>query len=383
MDRDSLEQIVNPLLDWYREHARVLPWRQDRNLIKSSEGGWEEVPDAVPYRVWVSEIMLQQTRVEAVIPYYERFMQYCPDIQSLAQTPEEQLLKLWEGLGYYSRARNLQKTAQIICRDYEGHFPRSYEEILRLPGIGPYTAGAIASIAFEAAEPAVDGNVLRVITRLMEDEGDIQDVQFRRQITDALRAVYPQQERGNFTQSIMELGAVVCVPNGNPKCGECPVCVFCGAYRSGTQLNYPVRKKKRARRIEEKTVLVLWHHGYIALNRRSKEGVLSGMWELPNIEGYCDEAAVTQWLLGHGIALERIEQIPDRKHIFTHIEWHMRCFLVECNVAAEDAEEGLLTEKSDKSPFTWVSPEVLAQEIALPTAFKKVVRNLPIPPEYE
>lgn len=345
MKENDLRQIVNPLLAWYRDNARPLPWRQNRN----------------PYCIWVSEIMLQQTRVETVIPYYERFMERYPDIKSLAEAEEEQLLKLWEGLGYYSRVRNLQRAARMICTDYQGHFPREYEAILKLPGIGAYTAGAVSSIAFEKAEPAVDGNVLRVVTRLTENSRDIQDVKFRKQVTEALRVVYPVVERGNFTQSLMELGAVVCVPNGAPKCNACPIHTLCGAYQNNTQQLYPVKKKKAARKIEEKTVLILECNGCIALNRRDKNGLLSGMWELPNLEGRRSAADIEGWLGQQGITVEKLTLMPEKKHIFTHVEWHMKCFAVLCGFAAEG------------NGFTWVEQERLEQEIALPTAFKKVL----------
>lgn len=371
MGGNGLKQIVQPLLGWYRDNARVLPWRENRDFGQNTDNA----SDGTAYRVWVSEIMLQQTRVETVIPYYERFMRQYPDIGTLAEAQEDQLLKRWEGLGYYSRVRNLQKAAQMICRDYDGHFPRQYAEIIKLPGIGAYTAGAICSIAFEEASPAVDGNVLRVVTRLTQDGGDIRDVRVRQRITDALRAVYPKQERGNFTQSLMELGAVVCVPNGAPKCGACPIREQCGAYRAGTQLCYPVKKKKAERRVEEKTVLVLWRDGRIALRRRDGKGLLSGMWELPNTEGHCGRAAVKQRLSDCGITAGEISALPDKKHIFTHIEWRMRCFAVRCTPAAASDEKGTRPEASVECPFTWVTPGMLEREIALPTAFQKVIKG--------
>lgn len=371
MAANGLEQIVEPLLDWYRDNARVLPWRENEDFGQNPD----DASDGTAYRVWVSEIMLQQTRVETVVPYYERFMRQYPDVWALAGAQEDSLLKLWEGLGYYSRVRNMQKAAQIICRDYGGHFPRQYAEVIRLPGIGAYTAGAICSIAFEEAFPAVDGNVLRVVTRLTRDGADIGDVRVRQRITDALRAVYPAQERGNFTQSLMELGAVVCVPNGAPKCAECPVREHCGAYRAGAQLCYPVKKKKAERRIEEKTVLVLWHDGRIASKRRERQGLLAGMWELPNIDGYYDAAEVTRQLSVCGLAARQVRALPDKKHIFTHVEWRMRCFAVACLPSAASEEKDTRPEASAECPFAWVTPKALEQEIALPTAFQKVIQG--------
>lgn len=348
MQSNELGKIVAPLLGWYHTNHRQLPWRENKN----------------PYRIWVSEIMLQQTRVEAVISYYERFMERCPDIASLAACEDEELLKLWEGLGYYSRARNLKKAAQIICERYHGQFPQEFDDILELPGIGAYTAGAISSIAFEKAAAAVDGNVLRVITRLTQNSQDIMDAKFRKQITEELEKVYPPKDRGDFTQSLMELGAVVCVPNGAPKCEECPVSFLCGAYSSKTQLQYPVKKKKAARKTEEKTVLILRQQDKIAICRRGGEGVLSGMWELPNLDGNLEKQQIFEWLADKKLAVKEFRR-PDGakklvKHIFTHIEWHMVYWIVECEPVEED------------DGFTWVTQEQLEAEIALPTAFKKV-----------
>ena len=248
------------LLPWYREHARALPWRRDQ----------------APYHVWLSEIMLQQTRVEAVLGYYSRFLETCPDIPTLAACPPEVLNKLWQGLGYYTRVRNLQKAAQCICRDYGGEFPRDIAAIRALPGIGPYTAGAIASICFEQPEPAVDGNVLRVMTRFLADATPLERPALRREITQALAAVYPAGQCGAFTQSLMELGALVCLPNGAPLCGQCPLQALCRASAAGNPCAYPVRAPKAARRIEERTVFVFSCDGRQAMEKRPPEGLLAG-----------------------------------------------------------------------------------------------------------
>lgn len=352
MEENLLEEIVAPLLDWYRANCRRLPWRENRD----------------PYRVWVSEIMLQQTRVEAVIPYYERFMEQLPSIDALAACGDEELFKLWEGLGYYSRARNLKAAAQMICAKHQGRFPQEYDKIRALPGIGAYTAGAIASIAFEAPAAAVDGNVLRVVTRLTQDAHDITDAKFRSQITRALEQVYPAKGRGDFTQSLMELGAVVCVPGGRPKCEECPVRALCRAHGSGTQLQYPVKKKKAPRRVEQKTVLVMCMQDRIALRKRENSGILAGMWELPNVDGTLCEAEIAKWLAQRGMTAHRVQRAADgrqMKHIFTHVEWHMTCWNVCCD-GAQDCGCG--------GEFTWVTAGQLEGAIALPTAFKKVYR---------
>jgi len=352
MEYNQLGEIVTPLLDWYQNNRRHLPWREDRE----------------PYHVWISEIMLQQTRVEAVIPYYERFMKRLPTVASLAACEDEELFKLWEGLGYYSRARNLKKAAQAVCTYHQGIFPQKFEEILALPGIGAYTAGAISAIAFEQARAAVDGNVLRVITRLAQDGQDITDAKFRARITEELEKVYPLKGRGDFTQSLMELGAVVCVPNGKPKCEECPLRSKCGAYQNNTQLEYPVKKKKAARKIEVKTVLLLRCHDKIAIGKRENKGILSGMWELPNLEGNLTKEQICEWLNKQEITVKTIEKAvhckQPLKHIFTHIEWHMVCWIIDCECAKRD------------DSFTWVTTSQLENEIALPTAFKKVYREI-------
>lgn len=352
MEQSQFGKIVAPLLDWYNQNKRCLPWRADRE----------------PYHIWVSEIMLQQTRVEAVIPYYERFMKRLPSILSLADCEDEELFKLWEGLGYYSRARNLKKAAQEICTKHQGIFPSKFEEILTLPGIGAYTAGAISSIAFGEPRAAVDGNVLRVITRLTQDDREITDAKFRAEITQALERIYPQTGRGDFTQSLMELGAVVCVPNGKPKCEICPLASLCGAYQNKTQAQYPVKKKKAPRKIEQKTILIIKYQDKIAIGKRKSKGVLSGMWELPNLDGELTKPQVLQWLSEQQFDIKEIQKMKDTgkalKHIFTHIEWHMTCWIVICESVANE------------NGFTWVTTGQLENEIALPTAFKKVYQKM-------
>lgn len=352
MQSNQLKQIVIPLLDWYHTNKRDLPWRKNTD----------------PYRVWVSEIMLQQTRVETVIPYYERFMEHYPTIPTLAVCTDEELLKLWEGLGYYSRARNLKKAAQVICAEYQGCFPTQYKDILALPGIGAYTAGAISSISFEQAKAAVDGNVLRVITRLTENSQDIMDTCFRKQITEELEKIYPIRQRGDFTQSLMELGAVICVPNGLPKCSECPLHVLCGACQNGTQLHYPIKKQKAARKVEEITVLVLQYQDKIAVRKREKKGILSDMWELPNWNGFFTDTQILKQLARLQPQFDIQKNIICKKerlrHIFTHIEWHMECLLIACDTEYE--LDGII----------WATHEELAEKIALPTAFRKVYDRL-------
>ena len=337
-----LRDIVTPLLNWYDLHARILPWREN----------------AAPYRVWVSEIMLQQTRVEAVKPYYERFMDALPDIKALADAEEATLLKLWEGLGYYNRVRNLQKAAKIICHRYGGRFPDTYEQILDLPGIGSYTAGAIASIAFGLPEPAVDGNVLRVLARLQEDASDIGDARRKRQATEMLRRIYPRHRCGDFTQSLMELGAIVCLPNGEPLCRQCPLQNHCGAFAHDTQREFPVKGKRKSRKKEKKTILLLQREDRIAIQRRPDRGLLAGLWQFPMAEGFLTEQQLRSWLEKRNLKTERIVAAGERKHIFTHIEWQMQGYAVEC------------LSTGDGSDLIWVTEEELKRDYSLPSAFQ-------------
>ena len=238
---ELLARVPAPLLAWYDKEARDLPWRQNTD----------------PYRVWVSEIMLQQTRVEAVIPYYERFLAAFPDLKALADAPEEQLLKLWEGLGYYSRARNLQKAAREALSRFGG-LPGQVQELSSLPGIGAYTAGAIASIAFSRPVPAVDGNVLRVVARLTDSHDDVLSPAVKREAEKAVAAVIPHDRPGDFNQAVMDLGATVCLPNGAPRCEVCPLAELCLGLARSTAPELPVKTKKKERqklRTTSKTIV--------------------------------------------------------------------------------------------------------------------------------
>lgn len=303
------------LLQWYRENARDLPWRR--------------VED--PYPIWVSEIMLQQTRVAAVLGYYTRFLEAFPSVEALADAPEEQLLKQWEGLGYYSRARNLQKAARQIAA--AGKFPDTYDGLLALPGIGDYTASAIASAAFGLPEPAVDGNVLRVFTRLTDCHDDIADPKTKRAVRRQMALAMPAspQDIRVFNQAVMELGAVVCVPGGPPQCALCPVAAFCLGRSRGTAEALPVKAPKKARRVQEKTVFLLLQNGKTALRRREDGGLLAGLWEFPNVDGTLAEEAAASVLDGWGLTVKGWRQRITAKHIFTHVEWRMTGYLLEAS----------------------------------------------------
>ena len=328
---------IAPLMEWYQQNARDLPWRRTRD----------------GYAVWISEIMLQQTRVAAVIPYYERFLGELPDVFVLANVDDDRLHKLWEGLGYYSRARNLKRAACEIIARFGGQMPQRYDSLLTLPGIGEYTAGAIASIAYGESVPAVDGNVLRVYARLFAIERDIRDLAFKKEVRQNLLPLVPVEKPGVFNAALMELGATVCLPNGAPKCGECPVREFCVAYREGRTAELPVLSAKKARRVEHKTVFALTKDGGLIGFRRPDSGLLAGLWQLPEAAGELTDAEAASWLGEHGFTPVGELRFYERKHIFTHIEWHMRVCSAE--VSAKTLPEG------------WI---VLDESHALPTAYR-------------
>ena len=337
---DSIyKQLPDTLLPWYKQNARALPWRQDTD----------------PYHIWISEIMLQQTRVEAVRTYYLRFLEQLPSIHALAEAPESQLFKLWEGLGYYNRARNLQKAARVIETQYNGHFPNQYEDIRALPGIGPYTAGAIASICFNQPYAAVDGNVLRIITRMTENDAPINHTQTKTEIAEQLEKVYPKNACGQFTQALMELGATVCTPK-SPKCTVCPANDFCRAYTNGTVLKYPVKLPKKDKRLEERTVFLLQCGNRYALTKRTQNGLLSGLWQLPNVLGKMDVEQALHTADTFGVQPAQLCKQMHRVHIFTHIKWQMTCYHILCTKKTSD--------------FVWATAQEIESTYALPTAFR-------------
>ena len=320
-----LDEIVEPLEVWYRKEKRTLPWREQRN----------------PYYIWVSEIMLQQTRVEAVKPYFQRFIRELPDVKALAVCPEEKLLKLWEGLGYYNRVRNMQKAARIVMEQYGGVLPADAEALKRLPGIGSYTAGAVASIAYGIPVPAVDGNVLRVLARFREDSRDMTKQSVRKSVEADLSAVMPEKSPGEFNQALMEVGAVICVPGGMARCRECPLARMCRAHASGREQCYPVKAEKKPRRIEEKTVLVIRDGERVALRKRPGRGLLAGLYEFPNLEGHRSPDEVIRWVEEAGLTPLHIQKLDDAKHIFSHVEWHMSGYAVRA-ASLEAAGKGAL-----------------------------------------
>ena len=339
-DTQNLRQLPKLLLPWYQQYRRDLPWRRDRE----------------PYHIWLSEIMLQQTRVEAVKGYYTRFLAALPDIPSLAQCDNELLHKLWEGLGYYSRVRNLKKAAQVIMERHGGIFPETHGDVLALPGIGAYTAGAICSIAFDQPTPAVDGNVLRVISRLLEDDSPIDLPETKKRITALLADVYPK-EAGDFTQALMELGATVCGPNRKPDCENCPCQALCLGFHHGSAEALPVKSPKKGRRQEDRTVFILSCDGSFALEKRPDTGLLAGLWQFPNVPGHLSTAQALEAVSGMGLHPREVLRETEKKHIFTHIQWNMR------GIYLEVAQKG--------GNFQWFTEKQIHLQAALPTAFRQ------------
>ncbi len=326
----QLEPLPIPLLAWYNENKRELPWRSD----------------PTPYHVWLSEIMLQQTRVAAVLDYYRRFLEVCPTVADLAALSEDRLLKLWQGLGYYNRARSLQKTAGILVTEYGVVFPADYNAIRALPGVGDYTAGAIGSIAFDLPVVAVDGNVLRVIARITGDDTDITTTAMKKKVSAALLSVLPVKAPGDFNQALMELGALVCLPNGAPLCHRCPAREFCQAHLTQRTDVLPVKRPPKARRVEQRNVFLCLHQNKVALRRRPSKGLLAGLWEFPN------ELAPTPCPVA-GAQDDR----GTGKHIFSHVEWHMNLQVI--HTPSDHLPEG----------WIWADRAQLNSVYAIPNAF--------------
>ena len=339
-NKEIFARLPEALLPWYEENCRDLPWRKDKD----------------PYHIWVSEIMLQQTRVEAVKGYYSRFLSALPNVASLANADDDELHKLWEGLGYYSRVRNLKKAAQQIMERHNGIFPSTHPEVSDLAGVGPYTAGAICSIAYDLPTPAVDGNVLRVVARLTDDDTPIDRPVFRKAITENLAAIYPVRA-GDFTQGLMELGATVCGPNRKPDCENCPCKDFCLGYAEGTAEDLPVKKAKPQRRIEDKTVFIFSCNGQYALRKRPSKGLLADLWEFPNVSEKLEMEAALSEVERMGIKPAEIIRQVEKKHIFTHIQWNMCGIYMEVKECTGD--------------FVWLDADRVNAEAALPTAFRQ------------
>lgn len=331
--------LAGRLLPWYEKNARPLPWRQDMT----------------PYRVWVSEIMLQQTRIEAARGYFQRFMAALPDVESLAVAPEEQVLKLWEGLGYYSRARNLHKAAKTVMEQHGGKLPADVKALRALPGIGEYTAGAIASIAFGLPEPAVDGNVLRICARLTACGESIALPKVKKEFSQQLAEQYPTEKCGDFTSALMELGETVCTP-GTPSCDMCPLGELCRGREEGHPETYPVMPEKKPRRVEKRTVFLLNHGDRVALRRRPETGLLAGLWEFPHVEGHLTKEEAMAQARAWGCGPVSADPCGEAVHVFSHLEWHMTGYRVDCAAMAEG--------------FIWADAAARREAYAVPTAFR-------------
>lgn len=348
--------ISNPLLKWYDKAKRSLPWRED----------------PTPYHVWVSEIMLQQTRVEAVKPYYRRFIEALPDVKSLAEAEEEKLLKLWEGLGYYSRVRNMQQAAIQVMEQYGGVIPGEYEELLKLKGIGSYTAGAIASIAFCRKVPAVDGNVLRVLSRYYMDESPINDAKVKNRVEQELAEVMSGERPGDFNQAMMELGAMVCIPNGKPLCDSCPLQEQCLAHKEQCEQSYPTKAEKKKRTIEYRTVLIIKDAEKAAITKRPGRGLLAGMYEFPCMEGTFTGEQVLEYLRSQGLQPLHIKELGPAKHVFSHKEWHMQGFVIRVDELAPKADT------AESKEWIFVEPFETEERYPIPSAFAAYVPYLNI-----
>lgn len=332
------------LLNWYQKNKRDLPWRKDQN----------------PYHVWISEIMLQQTRIEAVIGYYDRFIKRLPSIQDLAQINDDELLKLWEGLGYYTRARNLKKAAIMIMEEYDGIFPNTFEQIMSLPGIGEYTASAIGSICFSLKEVTIDGNVLRVYMRLQNCYDNVDDLKIRRKVRNELQKIMPE-EAGDFNQALMELGETICLPNGIPKCSECPLKNFCKSYQNDTYLELPIKNKKKDKKEEKYTILLFYYKSQFVLEKRKESGLLQNLWQFPNIQGHLTKKQLENYLKENKIKFLKVKKSVSYTHIFTHKRWNMISYMVELD-------------KNDYN-MNWNDLKTL-KERAIPTAFMPFLKEL-------
>ncbi len=338
MRNEEVVPFQTSMLEWFKTHARILPWRENKT----------------PYRVWVSEVMLQQTRVDTVIPYFERFVSRFPTLESLAQAPEEDLLKAWEGLGYYQRARNLRQAARILVG--QGSVcPSTATGWKELPGIGPYAAGAIASIAFGDRVPAVDGNVIRVLSRIEGLRDDFSRESAKKKIRLLAETLLPASDVGDFNQSLMELGALVCLPNGTPKCSVCPVLGFCVAFRNGSQAEIPRKTIREPNPEEVWTVLVIQNDYGFAIRKRPDSGLLAGLWEFPNLSGSHDLRTLRGWAESQGFGVKSIHPLGSYRHVFTHKTWVMDGFWLKV--------------EGDKDGWTFIPPDGLRDRVALPVAF--------------
>ena len=334
------------LLDWYYANRRILPWRED----------------PTPYHVWLSEIMLQQTRVEAVKPYYARFLERCPTIQDLANIPEETCLKLWEGLGYYSRARNLQKAAKIIVSDHGGELPKTQEQLSSLPGIGEYTQKAILAIAFQQPFVAVDGNLLRVFARLEAKRFSAITPALKKEADAYFASSFPLERPGDFNQALMDLGELVCLPNGDPLCERCPFASFCKAKKENDPSSYPGKKTKNQKKSEDIDVFLLYQNGKYAIHRRDDSGLLAGLFEFPNMEKRTAPEERERFLNDKGLTIVEESPLDEARHIFTHLIWKMKGYRIEVSGNCDE--------------YSFLTPEQIKNDCSIPSAFRHYLDQL-------
>lgn len=336
--------LVSKLLSWYDSNKRSMPWRDQNN----------------PYYTWISEIMLQQTRVEAVRNYFTRFVEVLPTLEDLAFIDDDSLMKLWEGLGYYSRARNLKKCAIQCMEMYDGTLPSNYDKLVKLPGIGPYTAGAIASIAFGKNIPAIDGNVLRIVARLTNNPIDITSSVFKKSATAQIQAIIPISNPGDFNQALMDLGAMICIPNGVPRCMDCPLKLECKANQAGTASKLPNKQAKRKRTIEERTIIIVEYDNHYLLIKRPSSGLLADLYEFINIPAKLAMKDIRNIQLFDGCTIKSIHKLVSSKHIFTHLEWHMQGYSVKLDSPVVIQNEGIV----------WATKDQIESQYSIPTALK-------------
>ncbi|MBC1524430.1 A/G-specific adenine glycosylase [Listeria booriae] len=334
------------LIDWYETNKRILPWRENTEA----------------YRIWVSEIMLQQTKVDTVMPYFDRFMEWFPTMKDFADAPEERILKAWEGLGYYSRVRNLQTAMKTVVYEMNGIVPNDLEGILALKGVGPYTAGAVLSIAYEKAEPAVDGNVMRVISRVLEIDEDIMKQKTRKTFEKALYTLIDPDKPGEFNQGLMEIGALVCTPK-KPMCLICPLQSFCEAHQKGEEEKYPVKiKKTKVKKVFLSSVIVKQGEEQFIIEQRPDTGLLANLWQFPTVPKTDNQEALKlAFLQEYGIELQlESEPITHVKHIFSHLVWEVDVFVAQA----------ITTQPSDLKLKTVTKAEM--EHLAFPVPYQKM-----------
>ena len=356
------KEEADALLGWYRKNKRSFPWRDTGD----------------PFDVWVSEIMLQQTRTEAVIGYFERFKKQIKDIEALSMIEEGQLLRLWEGLGYYSRARSLRKCALTLTERYGGKIPEDYEALLKLPGIGPYTAGAIMSIGFGRPYAAVDGNVLRVLSRYFALWEDIRLDSVRKSLEGCITDFYEREKIQDpsyikdLSQAFMDLGAMICIPNGQTRCEDCPLHKNCAAFCGSLTDQIPYRSKPKARKIVRRTLFIIRNGDTFLLRKRPDKGLLAGLYEFKGIDERLDRKQVNELLNREGYDPLRVKKLPEAKHVFSHVEWHMDAYEIQIgNWDVPLKEDEVLVDKQE------------LQKLAIPSAFKTYIDHYGLREERE